>query len=56
MTPAKLDELLDAVENFVAALAKLPPAQWSATKVGQLALQHGVAPEQFAGRHTLALE
>jgi hypothetical protein len=56
ITPAKIDELLNAVENFVAALAKHAPAQWSATRVGQLAAQHGVAPEQFIKRYTLALE
>lgn len=55
ITPKKLDGLLDAIENFVAALTKKPPAQWKLSEVGHVATQTGVAPEQFLGRHTVEL-
>lgn len=56
VTPKKLGELLDAIENFVAGLTRKPPNQWKASEVGQLAAQTGVAPEQFISRHTVELE
>lgn len=56
ITPKKLDEYLAAVENFASGLAKRPPAQWKPNEVAQLASQTGVAPEQFVGRYTVALE
>jgi hypothetical protein len=55
VTPDSLATLLDAVENFVVALASRPIVQWTAVQVGQLAIEHGVAPVQFVGRYTSAL-
>ncbi|MDC0750014.1 helicase C-terminal domain-containing protein [Polyangium mundeleinium] len=56
ITPKKLEEFVDAVEKFVAALAKRPPAQWKPNEVAQLAAQTGVASENFVGKYTVALE
>lgn len=56
ITPTTLSALLDAVENFVAMLAKQPPAQWTANSVGQLASRQGVASDQFVGRYTTLLD
>ncbi len=56
ITPATLDCFMDAVENFVAALVKQPPKQWTPKQVGQLAVEHGVAREQFVGRYTVELD
>jgi len=56
ITDKTLGAFLDALEGFVAALAKQPAAQWDTNKVAQLAARHGVRPDQFLGGFTVELK
>jgi hypothetical protein len=54
LTPDGLAKLIDAVDSFLIALVARTAGAWSEREIGLLLTQHGIAPEQIAGRYTVA--
>jgi hypothetical protein len=56
MTPAKLDQLLVAIDAFLAKLTSRPANGWAEAEIQKLLVEHSLAAEQLAGTYTVPAE